>query len=809
MVWCIRTAGCRGLLCILVLLCPSQAFSQPDLDYSSLRALSARATGPHPGKQTLGLEVYINGVDQGMVITVQKTRQGLLTVSPSVAAAMGLIVRPSAVTASGQIDLNRLPEVSARYDEDDQTLEISASDRARVRKILNGETVRKATQISTGYGAVFDYSLTGSGAYGVDEAGFNLNALSGSFSGRLYSPEGYIENEFKLSDSHDLRRLQTFYTRSDPDSLITTTVGDLTSGAVKWSRSSRLAGIQIQRDFDLRPDLVTVSVPEFSSSAAVPSSVEVYLNNVKRYSRQVASGPFSIVNLPAVNGSEDAQIVVTDKNGQQTVTHASFYVSDRLLRPGLLDYSLDIGVPRIGYGTSNDHYQGAVYGAASVRYGLRSAWTLEGHSEIGADLMNVGAGVVGRLGRWGAFSMAGAGSKASQHTGSLVNLSGQFQLGNLHLNGRVEKTFDDFADISSVSSYRASTDDDSVFSGTMTRFLKQASASWPIFDKTRMGLSYADLETVAGTRTSVIGSSLNHSFGQVYAALTTYAETTDDSYGAYVHFSLPLDRDNTIAAASLNMTNGDASLTQSVTHSGNGELNRLGWSLSATEGASPKVRGQASIKTSVARVETSLRKAPGAAWATATVSGSVVATDGDLFFGAPIDDAFAIVDAGAPDVGVMREFNMVAKTGSDGKALVDGLHSYQENHIQIDPMSLPLNANIDKTQVTTVPAAGSGVILHFGDLADERNALIQFVDAAGKPLPMGATGRVETSPRTPSSAQSFMIGYGGQGYVTGLQERNTVLIRLPDDSECRAHFTFALQKNTQVHIHDVSCLPVS
>ncbi|KYB45530.1 hypothetical protein AB664_06960 [Brucella anthropi] len=64
-------------------------------------------------------------------------------------------------------------------------------------------------------------------------------------------------------------------------------------------------------------------LPELSGSAAVPSTVDVYVDNAQRASRSVPSGPFSITNLPIVTGSGMARLVVRDALGRETVPKPS------------------------------------------------------------------------------------------------------------------------------------------------------------------------------------------------------------------------------------------------------------------------------------------------------------------------------------------------------------------------------------------------------------------------------------------------------------------------------------------------------
>src|SRR6202021_1988287 len=101
-----------------------------------------------------------------------------------------------------------------------------------------------------------------------------------------------------VASAQDFLRLDSAFTYSDPDALLTARAGDVISGGLAWTRPIRLGGLQLQRDFTLRADLATQPVPVISGSAAVPSTVDVFLNNIKAFSQNIGTGPYQIVNLP-------------------------------------------------------------------------------------------------------------------------------------------------------------------------------------------------------------------------------------------------------------------------------------------------------------------------------------------------------------------------------------------------------------------------------------------------------------------------------------------------------------------------------
>lgn len=63
---------------------------------------------------------------------------------------------------------------------------------------------------------------------------------------------------------------------------------------------------------------------------------------------QVEPGPFALTDVPFINGAGEAVVVTTDALGRQVSTRVPFYVTSKLLRQGLSDYSLAVGSLRRG-----------------------------------------------------------------------------------------------------------------------------------------------------------------------------------------------------------------------------------------------------------------------------------------------------------------------------------------------------------------------------------------------------------------------------------------------------------------------------
>ncbi|WP_353462585.1 fimbria/pilus outer membrane usher protein, partial [Pseudomonas aeruginosa] len=115
----------------------------------------------------------------------------------------------------------------------------------------------------------------------------------------------------------------------------------------------RMGGFRFARNFGVRPDLVTYPLLRFDGQAAVPSTVDLFINGYKASSADLQPGPFAISNVPYINGAGEATVVTTDAQGRQVVTSLPFYVSNTLLARGLSDFDLSVGRLRDDYGLRN------------------------------------------------------------------------------------------------------------------------------------------------------------------------------------------------------------------------------------------------------------------------------------------------------------------------------------------------------------------------------------------------------------------------------------------------------------------------
>ncbi len=765
--------------------------------------LATEARLVEPSSYELYLAVSINGIPRNGVAVVRREIDGSLTMSAEDLSDAGIAPAPEATLPDGRIALDRLPDVTYVLDEALQTIDFTAPDAARARLIIaaGGVAASKASPAPSGqsrdFGAVLNYDIYAS-ATRPDGAGIVVAPLAGNFEARAFGPFGLVEQSFSvLGGSLDFRRLNSTWSYADPDSMRTYRAGDIVTGALSWTRPTRLGGLQVQNDFGLRSDIVTYPMPTLSGSAALPSSVEVYVNNSNRYSADVPAGPFDIVDVPVITGAGTVELVVRDANGNQVVTKTDYFASPKLLKPGLWDYSAELGFARTNFATRQDGYDRRLMGSASLRTGVTDWLTWEGHAEGGASLINAGAGAVFALGRLGTGQFSAAGSATPGDVGLQLTGSLQLGFGDVSFGARAQRSFGHYEDIASVTRPGGSGKP----SGPAALYQVSMAVPTP-FASGRFNLSYTQSEPASGDVAQIIAASYGQRLLAGSASATTYVDMRSRHYGVTASVWMPLGGDIS-TGTSVHTEAGHSSISADIGHGGGNELGDIGWLVRVNQDDATSFFASARTTLPAANVRTRLAHRNGETGVSAQLSGAVVAADGGVFLSGPIEDAFAIADVGtgAAGVPVLYQNRVVGITGKDGKVLLPGLVAYQKNRISIDPSTLPLDRMVDDTTETVVPARRAGVVVTFGKRITGGTALVSFRDSTGAYLPVGSSGL------TSSDAPEFVVGYDGQALLEGLGPQNHLSLLLPDGSTCGADVNFVSREGELANIPDVVCQP--
>lgn len=755
-----------------------------------------------PGEEALQLEVYVNGRSTQQIAAFRLDANGRMSSPRSELEQVGIKV-PASYAPDAQVPLDRLTGVTYNYDEATQIIRIAATSAAQRPTVIRGEQQASPVPERPPLGAVLNYTLFASGDSGT--GGPRFAGASGEFATRVFGRFGLIENNVvaRVGEGSRLLRLDSRYIYEDPVHLMTFQAGDLISGGFSWTRPIRMGGVQVRRSFGLRPDLVTLPLPSLTGSAAAPSTLDLFVDKVRTLSTTVPQGPYEIDNPPVVYGSGEARVVLQDALGRQTVSTTPFYAAPELLRTGLTDFSAELSYPRRNYGIKSTDYDGRLAYSLSLRRGIAPWLTLQSHIEGAGKFAAIGGGAIAVVGNVGIASVAVSASRAPGESGALIDLAfdSRMSFGTLRL--RTQRTIGDYEDIASWTAVTPPNGNSrlSIFGQPMS--LDQVSFSLPLpWQGASFGASAVQIKQVDEARSRVANVSYTQNFGR----LSLFASAVKD-FGkgggntVFVGLSMPLGgRAN--GSVGLTHARGATSGYVEAARQSDNRPGSFGWSVRASGGEREQAQAILRYNSRFAHFEGTGYYSDGHASATALMEGGIALVDGALEASRRLDNAFAMVDAGAPDVTIYKEHRKVGETGASGKLLVPNLAAFVSNRIEIDPAGLPIDAEVASTEVETTPFSRVPTLVRLGVKTDTRSALVTLADGRGKPLPVG------TAVALPGAATPYVVGYDGATFIEHLAARNTIRATLPDGTQCRAAFDYQPEAGSQVHIGPIVCAAI-
>ncbi|WBM72284.1 fimbria/pilus outer membrane usher protein [Buttiauxella sp. WJP83] len=746
---------------------------------------------PPPDAQTLNpsapfhLSLVFNQWDSGVVVPVTQ-RSGQFFVSRADLQRAGL---PGDKFSHDEVNVSALNGVKTQYDSAGQRLLMEVpNDWLPSQAITLGKQDASFKPLS-GSGALLNYDLyanhtQNSGAQA--SVWHELRVFSGNLS---LSSTGTLRQDFSGYDAGGTEgylRYDTTLTGTDEDAIISWSAGDVVSDALSWSNSVRMGGISIGRDFSLRPDLITYPLPAFSGEAAVPSTVDVFINGYRSGSTQLQPGPFTLTNLPYINGSGDAVLVTTDALGRQVSTTLPFYVASQLLKPGLSDGAFTLGSLRRDYGIENFSY-GPAAASGSYRYGVNDFWTLESHAEGAQSLVLGGVGTLVKLGRFGVVNGAYSRSEMRGQGGQQINWGYQyntdwFNIGTQHSHR--DRGFGNLALYDSPDMY----DENNQPIASLSRSTDQYSLSVNLGSYGNLGAAWIDIRSFDDEKTQLLNLSWSKNlWGNSSFYLAASHDPAQNGWSLALSLQVPFGSQDS-AAFSVEST-PDAGSTQRVNYNhampSNGGFS---WNLAYAHQSDADDYQQATLGWRNNKVELQGgvygQRDNVTQWG--EMSGSLVMMDNTLLAANRINDAFMVVSTdGYRDVTVNFENQPAGTTDDDGYLLISGVSSYYPANYSINTLNLPADTRIKETERRVALRRHSGYFLTF-PMEQQRAASVILQDSNGNDLPVSSQVYRALQPPAP-------VGYDGIVYLENLSDVNPLTVTLPDGQRCSTLLT--LDKN--------------
>ena len=731
-----------GWLVLCLLGAPASAAPPPDMLLSF----------GNMAERDVFLEVSINGVNTSQLLRFRDA-QGRLSASGEALRSVGVDLAKLGLPDTREVQLDRVAGLRYHYDAAGQTVDIVLPDNLRMPYQL-GRGMGPTPPATAGRGLVLNYD-----AYAQTDSMYRVALFTEQ---RYFDANGVFSNTGTgylggMGDRYV--RYDTYWTRSDQETLRTLRLGDTITSSLNWSRSVRVAGVQWGRNFALRPDLVTFPVSSLSASSVVPSSVSLYVNGVQQYSGNVPPGPFVVNQIPGITGAGQATLITRDALGRTVSTSVPLYIDTRMLAGGLSSYSVEAGFVRRQFSLRSFDYDSKPVATASGRYGYSDDLTLEAHSEASAGLYNLGAGAMVKLGQAGVVSASLSGS-AGSYQGGQVSLGYQYIRPEFSIDTQATRVVGDYGDLGSRED------------APVPRQTERVTVSLPLTTAQSVAVSYIGYR-MPQLPAAKLGSAsyMINLQSRVVLTLSAYNDfTQSNARGVYLGLTMMLG-DRAQVSASVGRQGGDSTYSvgaqSSVPYEG-------GWGWGVQNGRSGGMgynQGQAQFLGRYGQVAGIVQDYGGRTQAAVQASGSVVLMDGAVMPSRRINDSFALVSTdGEPDVAVLHENRKLGRTNRSGYLLVPDLNSYQTNRIAIDAEDLPVDVKLDTTKTIVVPQGGAGVLAKF-QIEKYAAASVILTLPDGTFVPVGAeVAHVESGKRS-------VAGYEGLTFVEDLVARNHLRVR--------------------------------
>jgi outer membrane usher protein len=786
--WPIALAESLLLPCLLAIATratAADAVRSPDsVDGSALAAdpVGAMAT---IDATDLYLDLIINGTERGLVHLGY--RDGTLWATRATLQQLGFMLPTD---SPDPVRLDSLPGVQVRYDAEQQsaTLTVPLKLLHLSTSVLNAQSA-PVPHANASPGALLNYDI------------YATRDTQGSASASAYtelrvfggpgtlSSTGLSQTSRTNGDWHGRSvRLDTTWSMSFPERMLTMDVGDTLTGATAWSRPTRIGGVQIGTNFALQPYRVTAPLPQFLGQATLPSQVELYVNGMKQYSGQVPVGPFQLNAVPGISGAGNAQLVLTDALGRVSTVDFSLYNTQQLLQKGLTDWSAGFGFVRKDYGLRSFSYSRDPMASGSWRRGLTDQFTASAHAEVTQGLANAGVGGDWLLGHAGIVSGSVARSQHGGLDGSQLSLG--YQWINSRFNFGVQGT-------RSSSGYR---DVAALYGSPSPRLSASAQAGMSTDGFGNFGVSYVHLRYLEQTSRYASGywyKSLGRS-ASISLNLNQNLDVSRDR-SVFLSFSLTFDARTYMSAGVQRQGNRnlfDASISRSLPTDGG-----FGWRAQTQQGdGSHGGLAELDYLGRYGQAQAGLMNFGGSSSAYAGANGALVLMGGHAFAARSIYNGFALVSTdGIPDVPVKLENNLVGHTDRQGLLLVTPLNAYQNNKLSIDPMQLPADVRIGHVDTNATPVDRAGTLVSFG-ITPVRAASVLLRDDAGKPLPLGSQVRLRGQAGDPA-----LVGFDGAVYLDTLDKHNVLEVSLPEGGTCNTGFDYRRQGDGIPQIGPLTC----
>jgi len=748
------------------------------------------------------LDVVLNGRtlgDQSLIkyIPTDDSKNSRLCLPPSLVDKFDLTKEARAkLTLWHQercTSLDQEKEVTARYDQEKQTLNISIP---QAWLTFHDENWVPPSQWDEGVnGALLDYNLLGSKympQQGASSTSLSSYGTTGFNLGPWRARADYQYSAARTSGSPSSDKFtwtQTYLFRALPS------IGARLTGGQTYFNSDifdsfRFIGVSVNSDQRMLPPSLRGYAPQVTGIAKTNAKVSISQNGRVIYQTNVSPGPFVVQDLTeAVQGALDVKI--EEENGSVTTYQVTTATIPFLTRKGQVRFKTAIGKPTTG---SNNHVLQPGFYSGEMSWGAMNDFSLYGGListtcnyqaqalGVGQNLQKLGAvsfdvtrssATVPVAGKQTGFSYRANYSKRFESTGSQITFAGyRF----------TEKTFMSFSQyLDKVNGDGYSRDDKQTYTVTANQYLP-----WPAITlylsathKVYWNEDPSNNYSVSVSKIFDIGKFTGIS-GTFSASKLKYRDTDENQM--FLSFSLPLSSGQQISYDAQKDSQGGFSQTASYYNS---QDPNNSWRVGAG-GSSPDLQkgdgvfranyqhmspyGQFGANGSVKNNDYRSINANWYGSLTATAAGAA------LHQSSAGSEPRMMVSTGVKGIPISDGASV---TNDYGIAVVNGVSSYQTSDIRVDVNHLPDDVEVYSSVVSKTLTEGAIGFRKIRAIKGERlMAVIRMADGSYPPLGASVTDNS-------SGFEAGLIGDGGLAYLAGVSGEKSLTVRWGDENQCR------------------------
>ena len=695
---------------------PSQPGARAKISFvTALLSVICCCPLPAHALETVILSVSLNTVSCGEFF-IKRTDNGILQMRSEDLRLIGIKIpaRPGAAIDGDQyISLEELSGVTLTLNEKLLTLDLLAGadwiDLPNVTKDFS--LPLQAYTPSSGTSAFLNYRADYGNGIEMGSAAWSTTGQAGLRRGNLLLLGDGLYQQNR--ETQQAVRLMTNLSWDRPESSSRWMAGDINVTAGEPSGPVLVGGLSYASEYSMTPGIVTYPLGEFGGVATLPSEADIYVNGVLLRREYLAPGDYRFRNLPVANGTNNVEIVLRDSFGNESRNNTRFYLSDRLLKSGLHDYSYTVGFMRRDFGSVSNNY-GQPLLVVRHTLGLNDFLTAGSGAEAGNGLVNLMPRIVLGLSDYGVLSLIGGESHDSDlGWGTAVGAGYQFQSHHVNYQMSMSHNSQQYRTLAN----QQATDAVRFDCGT------GISVGSPSFGTVSLNGLFS--ESYAGQLLRSAGISYSRSLAKTvqFTALLTNSWGTSGITSFFTGLTFFPANDVT---------------TSAMLQSGPG-VNKETLSLQKNLPIGEGIGYRATVEREQSRNQTVVRinpllqvNGPYGSYSAEllgrhendgghmggdyhiSAAGALIFAGGHLGLTRPVASSFAVVQVeGLAHLGVLLDNQEIARTNANGMAFIPSLQSYQENRISFDDRHITADYLIKRYKAVVTPGLYGGECVYF------------------------------------------------------------------------------------------------